>query len=129
MLVLSGAAAVAALVMPTTVGVAPADAYCTGSTHQTYLAGIPAWGKEAPRYTPTCDGDNYYAGRIFDSDPGDGRYAQVRLATSSSFSGEWVQAYSGSIHGTNYSINGSYWMRVCKSGGNVCWGSAYHSGA
>lgn len=71
------------------------------------------WGTESFRYWSTCDGDGYYAGRVRDLEQ-DGRYVQVRLSTRRDMSNEWIQAYTGSS--SNYSIWGSWYIRICKSG-------------
>lgn len=97
----------------------PAAAYCNANISGGNAVAVSisqSWGKEGPRSTPTAtcsDGDTIYSGKIWDLSS-DGHYVQVRLASSSSMSNEFVQSFTGSA--SNYSAWGSWWLRICKSG-------------
>jgi len=93
-----------------------AQAYCNvgNGTARTFSATISKWwGREESQYASTCDFDGIYKGRVRDMKQ-DGRYVQVRLASRSDMSNEWIHTYTGSSR--NYTMWGAWKMRICKSG-------------
>jgi hypothetical protein len=91
-----------------------ASAGCAGGsgytiTHRT-SAGIT--GRESYRYASTCDGDGYYAGRLYE-----GVRNGVCTVVQLYYSGSWHQHHANCVDTSwsNYSAWGGTSMRLCTT--------------
>lgn len=93
-----------------------ADAACVNTG--TSFSSATYYGKEDSRYTSTCDGDDYYAGRVLDILT-DGYGVKIEAWPNGNY---WVSSMStGSWKNFQYSdSNGNNTFRICRT--HLTWG-------
>ena len=100
----------------------PAGAICDFS-YQTHNISSSGRGKEDYRYSSTCDGDGFYAGRVAEiwNSNNDGVPATIRVSTS--HNGPWVYVGSASnLNWRNYNVQGVQYdnLQICDGYTGSC---------
>jgi len=125
----------ALLALAAFVGVLPsshADAYCFGSSEGTYY--VVAWAKESVGYSPTCNSDFQYSGKLTDTltdgYPVSAQYInQDRYHYTSYTTIAQTSSVASAVNYGVYDDNSNSTLKLCRlSSPMICTATKYNSG-